>query len=128
MTPTTIPKRTALQRNLKAELSVAVSPRQSPSTMLLSSPASDAEMHGRKMLDTYENDFGVPDFTIKEIHDAIPSHCLKLLTLRSQAPGLYGKASCLFGDPFHIFHNYVTPATAPSMLAGMLLCAPLAFV
>jgi omega-6 fatty acid desaturase / acyl-lipid omega-6 desaturase (Delta-12 desaturase) len=124
----------ALQRNLTAELSVASSvsvspvdsPRQSPSMTSLSSLASDAEIHGGKMLDTYGNEFEIPDFTIKEIRDAIPSHCFQ----RSAARGLSYVArdlTCL-ATTFYIFHNYVTPATVPSTPVRGVLWALYSFV
>lgn len=37
------------------------------------------------LLDTYENEFEVPDFTVKQIRSAIPAHCFERLALRSFA-------------------------------------------
>lgn len=66
--------------------------------------------HG-KLLDTYGNEFVIPDYTIKDIHDAIPKHCFE----RSAAKGLYYvfRDIVLLGTTFYLFHNYVTPENIP---------------
>ena len=73
------------------------------------------------MLNTYGNRFELPDFTIKEIRDAIPSHCFE----RSAARGLYYVARDLISlaVTFYIFHNYVTPETVPYLPARVILWA-----
>jgi omega-6 fatty acid desaturase (delta-12 desaturase) len=119
MSSTAIPKRMALHRSLTTDSSAASSasvspidsPRQSPSTTSLSSLASEAEVK-TKMLDTYGNEFQIPDFTIKQIRDAIPAHCYK----RSGTTGLYYVFRDLasLATTFYIFHNYVTPETVPN--------------
>lgn len=92
------------------------SPRNSPSSTSLSSLASDAQelkTHTNgKLLDTYGNEFAIPDYTIKQIRDAIPAHCFE----RSAATGLYYVARdiALLAATFYIFHNYVTPETISS--------------
>jgi omega-6 fatty acid desaturase (delta-12 desaturase) len=91
------------------------SPRQSASSTSLSSMSSmddkTAAGHG-KLIDTYGNEFVVPDYTIKDIHDAIPKHCFE----RSAVKGLYYvfRDLVLLGSTFYVFHNYVTPETIPS--------------
>lgn len=67
--------------------------------------------HG-KLIDTYGNEFEVPDFTIKEIHDAIPKHCFE----RSATTGLYYVFRDLvsLATTFYLFHTYVTPENIPS--------------
>lgn len=131
MTSTAIPQRTALHRNLTTDSSVASSasvspidsPRQSPSSTSLSSMASEAETKPKpkqsKMLDTYGNEFELPDYTIKDIRDAIPRHCYE----RSAVKGLYyvGRDCALMAITFYIFHNYVTPETVPSMPLRVVL-------
>lgn len=119
MSSTAIPKRVALNRNPGTDSSVPSvsvspldSPRQSPSSTSLSSMASDAAEHNGKMLNTYGEEFKIPDFTIKQIRDAIPAHCFN----RSATTSLYYVFRDIFmlGTIFYVFHNYVTPETIPS--------------
>ncbi len=42
------------------------------------------------LIDTYGNEFEVPDFTIKDIRDAIPKHCFERSALRSMLIRLPG--------------------------------------
>jgi omega-6 fatty acid desaturase (delta-12 desaturase) len=89
-------------------------PTQSPSATSLSSLGSDQDVkHTRGTLhDTYGNEFEIPDFTIKQIRDAIPAHCFE----RSGARGLFYVArdvACL-ATTFYLFHTFVTPETIPS--------------
>ncbi|ETS88277.1 hypothetical protein PFICI_02105 [Pestalotiopsis fici W106-1] len=88
------------------------SPRHSASSTSLSSMASIGEKASYgKLLDTYGNDFAIPDYTIKDIHDAIPKHCFE----RSAVKGLYYvfRDIVLLGTTFYIFHNYVTVENIP---------------
>lgn len=64
-----------------------------------------------KLLDTYGNEFVIPDYTIKDIHDAIPKHCFE----RSAAKGLSYvlRDLVLLGSTFYIFNTYVTPEHIP---------------
>ncbi|KAL8866160.1 MAG: hypothetical protein Q9198_009012, partial [Flavoplaca austrocitrina] len=86
-------------------------PRQSPSSTSLSSLASENDLDLKtangKLLDTYGNEFHLPDFTIKQIRDAIPAHCFN----RSGAKGLGYVARDLasLAATFYLFHTYVTP-------------------
>ncbi|EER27935.1 Oleate hydroxylase fah12 [Coccidioides posadasii str. Silveira] len=128
MSSTALPKRVALHRQMTESSSVTSSvtpspmesPRHSPSTTSLSSLASEALAEGSgKLLDTYGNEFEIPNFTIKEIRDAIPAHCFK----RDGVRGLlyvFRDLACL-GVTFYVFHNYVTPENIPStpMRAGL---------
>ena len=96
------------------------SPKQSPSTTSLSSLDSDPAVKGveaernaqGKMVDTYGNEFKLPDFTIKQIRDAIPAHCFN----RSGARGLAYVARDLtyLTIIFCTFYNFVTPKYIPS--------------
>lgn len=72
-----------------------------------------------KLVDTYGNEFEVPDYTIKDIHDAIPKHCFE----RSAVRGLYYVFRDLIslGTTFYIFHTYVTPEIVPSKPARAVL-------
>ncbi|KAJ5588322.1 hypothetical protein N7537_011000 [Penicillium hordei] len=125
MSSTAIPKRVALNRNPATESSATSSvsaspfdsPRQSPSSTSLSSLASEQE--ASKMLDTYGNEFKIPDYTIKQIRDAIPAHCFH----RSAATSLYYvfRDLAILGSVFYLFHNYVTPETVPLLPARVAL-------
>lgn len=91
-------------------------PRQSPSSTSLSSLDSDHQLdleHANgKLLDTYGNEFHFPDFTIKQIRDAIPAHCFE----RSAARGLWYVARDIvsLAVTFHLFNTYLTPENVPS--------------
>ena len=41
-----------------------------------------------ELVDTYGNEFTVPDFTILQIRDAIPRHCFQRSALRGVYEGL----------------------------------------
>lgn len=93
-------------------------PRHSPSSTSLSSMSSVEDLAAvpetkkPKLFDAYGNEFQIPDFTIKQIRDAIPAHCFE----RSAATGYYYIArdiACI-ATTFYIFHNYVTPETISS--------------
>ena len=91
------------------------SPAQSPSATSLSSLASNDEptkANLGKLIDTYGNEFELPDFTMKQIYDAIPKHCFERSALRGMSYVLRDMI-CL-ATTFYIFHNYVTPETIPS--------------
>ena len=79
-----------------------------------------------KLLDTYGNEFQVPDFTIKQIRDAIPAHCFE----RSAARGLGYVARDItsLAVTFYIFYNYVTPEYIPSTPVRALLWGLYTFV
>lgn len=79
-----------------------------------------------KMLDTYGNEFEIPDFTINQIRDAIPAHCFQ----RSGARGLAYVARDIasLAVTFYIFHNYVTPEKIPSTPVRATLWAVYTFV
>lgn len=93
------------------------SPRASASSTSLSSMSSldnsppKKENYG-KLLDTYGNTFEVPDFTIKELRDAIPKHCFERNGLLGLGYVLRDVA-CLAAT-FTLFHNFVTPELIPS--------------
>ncbi|KAK2750368.1 Oleate hydroxylase fah12 [Myotisia sp. PD_48] len=121
MSSTALPKPVALHRkatdNTSSASSVSVSPidspRQSPSHTSLSSLASeDAEKSVGKLVDTYGNEFELPDFTIKQIRDAIPAHCFKRDGLRGMGY-VFRDILCL-ATTFYVFHNYVTPENIAS--------------
>ncbi|KAL7807461.1 fatty acid desaturase domain-containing protein [Trichoderma gracile] len=129
-----LPEKAPLLRHVtdSTESSAAVtpldSPRPSASSTSLSSMSSvdvngvDAkEAEFGRLVDTYGNEFKVPDFTIKDIRDAIPKHCFQ----RSALKGYYyilRDIVCL-ATTFYVFHNYVTPETVPSTPARAALWA-----
>ena len=65
-----------------------------------------------KLLDTYGNEFEVPNFTIKQIRDAIPKHCYERSALRSM--GYVVRDVVCLATTFTLFHNFVTPEYIPS--------------
>ncbi|KAH0559501.1 Oleate hydroxylase fah12 [Trichoglossum hirsutum] len=92
-------------------------PAQSPSSTSLSSLASlsgDEQKHEGcgKLLDTYGNEFQIPDFSIKEIRDAIPAHCFERSGLRGL--GYVARDIACLAAVFYVFHNYVTPGNIPT--------------
>jgi len=102
------------------------SPRHSPSSTSLSSLSSQEELPRTKLVDTYGNEFQIPDYTIKQIRDAIPPHCFE----RSGVTGLsyVARDIALLAGTFYLFHNYVTPETIPSTAVRAGLWAVYTFV
>ncbi|KAF6524830.1 hypothetical protein HZS61_010625 [Fusarium oxysporum f. sp. conglutinans] len=92
------------------------------STSLSSLSSVDANQakptHGR-LLDTYGNEFTPPDFTIKDIRDAIPKHCFERSTFKGYIYILRDMI-CLV-TTFTIFYNFVTPEYIPSTPVRALL-------
>ena len=105
-------------------------PQQSPSSTSLSSLDSnnlmDFKVANGKLLDTYGNEFQVPDITIKQIRDAIPAHCFK----RSAARGLAYVARDIISLAviFYIFYNFLTPEHVPSAPVRIVLWGLYTFV
>lgn len=73
------------------------------------------------MVDTAGNEFQLPDFTIKQIRDAIPAHCYE----RSASRGLSYVARDIASLTaiFLLFHLLLTPENVPSKLARGALWA-----
>jgi omega-6 fatty acid desaturase (delta-12 desaturase) len=90
------------------------SPTHSASSTSLSSLSSVDELEPSKgvLLDTYGNEFQIPDYTIKDIRDAIPAHCFERSGLRGLGY-VFRDAVCI-ATTFYLFYNYVTPETVPS--------------
>ncbi|CAA9963662.1 hypothetical protein CFE70_007693 [Pyrenophora teres f. teres 0-1] len=125
-TSTARPQPPALRRNMttdSAANSVSASPFDSPagsaSNTSLSSmdeqPAvrKNSKKANGKLLDTYGNEFEIPDYTIKDIRDAIPKHCFERSAVRGL--GYVARDLASLAATFYVFHNYVTPETIPSM-------------
>ena len=60
-----------------------------------------------ELVDTYGNEFKVPDFTIKQIRDAIPRHCFERSALRGFA--YIARDLLLLASTFYVFDKYATP-------------------
>ncbi|PNS14486.1 Delta(12) fatty acid desaturase [Sphaceloma murrayae] len=134
-------RRSAAQRTMTEDSmpsttsnSSAASPSDSPvhsasSTSLSSMASNDAEplknQRGR-LIDGYGNEFKVPDYTIKDIRDAIPAHCFE----RSAATGLYYVARDMvsLGVTFFLFNKFLTPENVPSTPARAVLWALYTFI
>ncbi|KAH8602793.1 putative Delta(12) fatty acid desaturase [Bisporella sp. PMI_857] len=134
MASTALPQREALRRT--ATLTTAESapstargspedtPRQSPSSTSLSSMSSldgvDENGYG-KLLDTYGNEFELPDYTVNDIRNAIPKHCYERSGLRGLSYVARDIASLAI--TFSIFNKFVTPEYIPSTPVRALLWA-----
>lgn len=93
------------------------SPRHSASSTSLSSlsdmDAANAQKSSYgKLVDTHGNIFEVPDYTIKDIRDAIPKHCFERSAVRSL--GYVARDLACLAGTFYLFHNFVTPEYVPS--------------
>lgn len=64
------------------------------------------------MVDGYGNTFDIPEYTMKQIRDAIPVHCYERSALRGLAYVARDVAS--LACTFYLFRTYVTPETVPS--------------
>ena len=78
----------------------------------LSDQLVSSEARYGKLVDTYGNEFQVPDFTINDVRAAIPKHCFERSALR----GLMYVARDIFSlaTTFAFFHILWTPANVPS--------------
>lgn len=78
------------------------------------------------LVDTYGNAFEIPDYTINEIHKAIPKHCFE----RSAATGLYYVARDIvsLATTFYLTNKYLTPENVPSTAVRAGLWALYTFV
>ncbi|KOS21213.1 Delta(12) fatty acid desaturase [Escovopsis weberi] len=107
------------------------SPRPSASSTSLSSLSEAGNEEKKKkeygrMLDTYGNEFTLPDYTVAEVRAAIPKHCFE----RSALTGYYyilRDIACISAT-FYVFHNYATPEYVPNVLARASLWAVYTFL
>lgn len=74
-----------------------------------------------KLLDTYGNEFELPDFTINDIRNAIPKHCYERSGFRGLCYVFRDIASLAF--TFYIFNRFVSPEYIPSTITRTLLWA-----
>ncbi|KAF2772287.1 delta-12 desaturase isoenzyme B [Teratosphaeria nubilosa] len=142
MSTTALPaQRAPLRRNLTVDSvpstspssPAASSPSDSPigsaSSTSLSSLGSVEDFHRKpeqKLLDTYGNEFKLPDYSIKDIRDAIPKHCYE----RSAATGLYYVARDIvsLAGTFYLFNTFCTPDYVPSTAARPVLWGVYTFI
>lgn len=68
---------------------------------------------------TYGDVFTVPDFTIKQIRDAIPAHCFQRSALRGYC--YIARDIILLASTFFLFDTFVTPEHVASMFLRSLL-------
>lgn len=121
---TAMPQNPVLKRNITSSTasssvpSVAASPNESPahspsSTSLSSLGSVDDVKNARgKLLDTYGNEFDIPDYTIKQIHDAIPKHCFERSAIRSL--GYVARDFAVLASIFYLTNKFNTPDHVPS--------------
>ncbi|EME86311.1 uncharacterized protein MYCFIDRAFT_72590 [Pseudocercospora fijiensis CIRAD86] len=140
MSTTALPHKAAMRRTATVDSmpstvsnSTAATPNDSPtasaSSTSLSSLGSVEDFQkepARKLVDTYGNEFQLPDYTIKDIRDAIPKHCYE----RSAATGLYYVARDIvsLATTFYLFNRFCTPEYVPSMPLRAVLWALYTFV
>jgi omega-6 fatty acid desaturase (delta-12 desaturase) len=65
-----------------------------------------------KLLDTYGNEFELPDFTVNDIRNAIPKRCFERSGLRGL--GYVARDIASLATTFFLFNRFVTPETIPS--------------
>ncbi len=108
-------RRNVTSATADSDSSAVVSPYDSPSSTSLSSLASDnaagPEKDG-KLIDTFGNEFQVPDFTIKDIRDAIPKHCYERSAVRSM--GYVFRDMVYLATTFYVWNKFGTPEYIPS--------------
>lgn len=135
MSTTALPQEAALRRLITADstptssanISPSDSPRPSSSSSSLSSLASDDLAPPPKgLVDSYGNSFEIPDYTIGQIHKAIPKHCFE----RSAIRGLYYVARDVasLATVFYFANRFITPEYVPSVALRAGLWAAYTFV
>ena len=79
-----------------------------------------------QLVDSYGNKFEIPDYTIGDIHKAIPKRCFE----RSGATGLYYVARDMvsLATTFYLANRFITPEYVPSTAARAGLWAAYTFV
>jgi omega-6 fatty acid desaturase (delta-12 desaturase) len=134
MASTAIPQRAAFKRTVTATTAESSpstaagspndTPRMSPSSTSLSSMSSldDEKEEGYgTLLDTYGNQFDLPDYTVNDIRNAIPKHCFKRSGLRGLSYVARDIAS--LATTFFLFNKFVTAENIPSTPVRALIWA-----
>ena len=124
MASTAMAQRTVLRRTVTsttAESSPSTAagspsdtPRPSPSSTSLSSMSSldDVTEKGYgKLIDTYGNEFELPDYTVNDIRNAIPKHCFERSGLRGLS--YVARDITSLAVTFFLFNKFVTPENIP---------------
>jgi omega-6 fatty acid desaturase (delta-12 desaturase) len=103
------------EENIPSSVAVSTSSHLRLSKGLPSSDRRDSPLDIEKpygtLVDAYGNEFNIPDFTIKQIRDAIPAECFERSALHGF--GYVFRDLFLLGITFYIFNTYVTPDTIP---------------
>lgn len=88
----------------------SLSPAASSSSTSLSSMGDvvDKDVKAAPLLDGYGNEFEIPQFTMKQIRDSIPTHCFKRSAIRGL--GYVARDLALIAGNFYLFNNHVIPA------------------
>lgn len=78
-----------------------------------------SQKQAKPLLDTYGNEFEIPNFTIKDIRDAIPTHCFKRSALRGLS--YVARDLVLLASTFYAFQFHIIPALAgyPSIVRAV---------
>jgi omega-6 fatty acid desaturase / acyl-lipid omega-6 desaturase (Delta-12 desaturase) len=79
-----------------------------------------------KLIDTYGNEFELPDYTVNDIRNAIPKHCFERSGLRGL--GYVFRDIASLAITFYIFNRYVIPEYIPSTAVRAMLWAIYTFV
>lgn len=110
--------------------SVNISPSDTPkascSSTSISSLASEEVGTSSKLVDTLGNPFSLPDYTIGDIHKAIPKHCFERSGLRGL--GYVARDIVSLAVTFYLTNKFVTPEYVPSTAARAGLWALYTFV
>ena len=78
------------------------------------------------MVDALGNEFQMPDFTIKQIRDAIPLHCYERSGLRGLS--YVARDIAVLATVFMLFNRFLTPENVPSTPVRGMLWAMYTFV
>lgn len=83
------------------------------------SSVEHAKTSSTKLYDTYGNEFELPDFTIKDIRDAVPKHCYERHAITSLYYVLRDIA--FMAVTFYVFNKFATPEyVASKPIRGVL--------
>ncbi|KAF2857142.1 oleate delta-12 desaturase [Piedraia hortae CBS 480.64] len=109
-----------------SEASPSGSPRPASSATSLSSLAADEFPSKKKLVNTYGDEFTLPNYTIKQIRDAIPKHCYERSGLRGLA--YVARDILSLAVTFMLFNTFCTPQYVPWQPARAVLWTIYTFV